>query len=65
MRVYGANKDGHIYEFAYSGDTWTKRDVGKGDSAMWGVAVGVGRNDGAIRVYGANEDKHVYEFSYK
>jgi len=64
VRVYGSNKDGHIYEFSYIGGIWNKVDVGSGGNWMWGAAVGNGRNDGVMRVYGGNIDNHLYEFSY-
>ena len=63
-RIYGANSDGHIYEFSFSGGVWAKVDLGSGGDVMDGIAVDNGRNDGVTRVYGANKDRHIYEFTY-
>jgi len=63
-RVYGADKDTHMYEFTYLADTWTKTDMGSSGGYMQAVAAGSGRNDGVSRIYAANYDFHIYEFSY-
>ena len=65
-RVYASCDDGHLYEFTYSGGTWSKVDMGFGgaSSAMNKLMLANGRNDGIIRVYAANNDGHLYEFTY-
>ena len=75
MRVYGANGDTHIYEFAYSGGIWTKTDLNYGEPTAgrsWScVAVGDGRSDGSMHVYGNgirstgdNGNDYLYEFTW-
>ncbi len=71
QRVYASNangtqRDGQIYEFTWTGSTWSKAVVGIG-ATNWGmdqVVVGNGRNDGTQRVYGGNLDGFLYEFSW-
>ena len=45
---------------------WNKSDVGSSDGTggMMCVAIGNGRNDGAMRVYGGNVNCYIYEFTY-
>jgi len=66
MRVYGANRDGSIYEFTWNNifSSWTQTYVGSGSGYMMCIAVGAGRNDGVMRVYGASYDGHLYEFTW-
>lgn len=45
-------------------EEWHKADIGSGDSGMYDVDVGLGRNEDIMRVYGVNRDYNIYEFSY-
>jgi hypothetical protein len=62
--VYGGSADLYLYQFKYSGSSWTKTELGNGGHEMDDLVVGDGNNDGDNEVYGANWDNHVYQFKY-
>ncbi len=72
--VYSASYDKYIYEYQYSGTSWSVKQLPIGDDKMTGVAVAkCHSNDSIFRVYGSNfgtirgggwRDGNILEFSY-
>ena len=69
IRVYsgdriGAGSGGNIYEFSFNGFQWEKGSFG-GDNlcAIYGLNIGIGRNDGINRVYASGFNLGEYYFS--
>jgi hypothetical protein len=63
--VYGASKDGSVYQARWNGATWAMQSIGHGNGALYAVAVSDGENAGSNQVYAACGDGHVYEFKYQ
>ncbi|MFQ3579355.1 MAG: Ig-like domain-containing protein, partial [Bacteroidales bacterium] len=64
-RVYVINNSNNIYEYTFSGSSWTRNIISQIETFLYigAVAVGCGRNDSVIRVYAGGKNK-VYEFTY-
>ena len=64
FNIYGANKDYHVYEYYWTGNSFSSPiDMGYGNGAMYCVTVGSVTNSNS-RVYAANGDGKIYEFRW-
>ncbi len=63
-RLYGANADGHAYEFSYVDTTWEMEDLGSPGEFYAGITLGTPRNDGTIRVCAGGYHTPVREYSW-
>ncbi len=63
-RIYATSTDTNIYEYTYTGNTWTHDYIGQAWGIMNSLAIGNGRNDGINRIYVAAVNSHMYELTY-
>ncbi len=63
-RVYAGDASGYIYEYTYSGGSWTKAYVDSIGSNVSGLVIGAGRGDNVDRVYAGDASGYIYEYTY-
>lgn len=63
-RLYASCLDNFMYEFTWTGSSWTQLAMGSASGNMRRIVIGDGRNDRRNRVYVGNTNNTVYEFTW-
>ncbi|MCD6311203.1 MAG: fibronectin type III domain-containing protein, partial [Elusimicrobia bacterium] len=64
QQVYGANDDGHVYVYNWTGTGYEKTIAGTTTASINAIAVGSGWKGGSSSVYAVTFDSHVYQFRW-